>query len=108
MKHRIARVTLPVLLSIGTLGLSAASVTAAGASTMMATHTWHGTVAKVGAMMGKSESFRFTVGTTTYTVDYKTSTKFVMGMASQVKAGAKVTVTGTRKGTVITASKLSI
>ena len=105
MKKLIVRGTLPVLLVASFAALGA---NVGGAATMMASHTWKGTVAKLGAMMGTSESFKMTDGSKTYTVDYKTSTKFVMGMASQVVVGAKVTVTGTLKGSTITASKLSI
>jgi hypothetical protein len=75
---------------------------------MMSDHTWKGTVAKVNAMMGTTDSFVLKVGTHHYTVDYTSKVHVMMGMTSGIKAGAKVTVTGTLKGTTISALSLTL
>jgi hypothetical protein len=93
-----------VALALGSLALPVA----AHAAPMMSIHTWKGTVAKVNAMMGKTDSFKLTVGTHHYTVDYTSKVHVMMGMTTGIKPGAKVSVTGTIKGTTITASSLSI
>jgi hypothetical protein len=57
--------------------------------------------------MGTEDSFTFVVHMKTYTVDYNAMTKFEMGTAKDIKAGALVTVTGTLAKTTIKATKLS-
>lgn len=96
--------------AVPTLALAALGVAAipASAHSMMAAHTWKGTVAKVHAMMGMHESFALRVGSHTYLVDYTTHTRFAMGRAAAIKAGAKITVDGTLKGSTITATSLSV
>ena len=102
---------LPPLLVAGALSaVLTAPQAAAGANahSMTATHTWKGRVGTLHAMMGMHESFSFAVGSTTYTVNYTTHTRFAMGSAKLLKARADITVTGSLKGTIITATKLSV
>jgi opacity protein-like surface antigen len=102
---------LPPLLVAGALSaaLTVPQVAeAVNAHSMTATHTWKGKVGTLHAMMGMHESFSFVVGSTTYTVNYTTHTRFAMGSAKLLKAPVEITVTGTLKGTIITATKLSV
>jgi len=108
MTSRVATKTMGALAILATSASLVALPVAAQGATMMANHKWTGTVSKVDAMMGKTDSFHFTVGTHHYVVDYTAKVKFTMGMSTGIVPGAKVTVTGTLKGTTITASALSI
>jgi opacity protein-like surface antigen len=99
------------LLAAGALSVALTLPQVAGATSahsMAATHTWKGKVGTLHAMMGMHESFSFVVGSTTYTVNYTTHTRFAMGSAKLLKVRAEITVTGTLKGSVITAAKLSV
>ena len=101
------RLTRSAAVLAASAALTMIPVAAHGAS-MMESHKWTGTVAKVDAMMGKTDSFHLTVGTHHYVVDYTAKVKFTMGMSSGIVPGKKVTVTGTLKGTTITATSLSL
>jgi hypothetical protein len=99
------------LVAMGALSVTLPTPPVAGAASahsMMASHTWRGKVATLHAMMGMHESFSLVVRTKTYTVDYTTHTRFAMGSATALKVGVDVTVTGTLKGSLITATKLSV
>jgi len=106
-RHFVSRAVLTVSL-LATAGTAVIVPVAAHGATMAMTETWKGTVSKVNAMMGMTDSFQMTVGAKHYVVDYTSKVTFTMGMSSGIVAGAKVTVTGTLKGSTITATKLSI
>ncbi len=108
MKKRLAAGSIAVASLLATTGALTIAPAVAHAETMAMSHTWSGKVVKVNAMMGTTDSFQFVVGTSHYVVDYTSKVKFTMGMSSGIVAGAKITVTGTLKGTTITASKLSL
>ena len=110
MKKLLTPLMVPAL-ALASLGVGvvlAAPATAAVRShdTMM-TKTWHGTVEKINETMGTTESFSAKVGARLYTVHYDSMTHWVMGTKKDIKVGALVTVTGTLKGSTITATKLS-
>jgi hypothetical protein len=110
-KKAVASLLLPLLVSSGSIAALSVSPSMADTATshsMMATHTWTGKVTAAHAMMGMHESFGFVVDMKTYTVDYTTLTKFGMGDAKMIKAGVHITVSGTLKGKVITATALNI
>lgn len=110
MKRLLATLVLPAALATGSLALTYATVTTAGAashSTMMV-KTWHGDVTKVDTMMGSHGTFTLMVGAKSYKVDYDAMTHYAMGNASAIKKGAMVSVTGTLTMTTIKATKLSI
>jgi len=94
-KKAVASLLLPLLVSSGSIAALSVSPSMADAAT---SH----------AMMGMHESFGFVVDMKTYTVDYTTLTKFGMGDAKMIKAGVHITVSGTLKGKVITATALNI
>jgi hypothetical protein len=112
MKKVIAAFVVPGALALGSLGFVAASssVPAGAAETAHVTmdHTWHGTITKINAKMGTTNSFSFKKGTETYVVHWDAMTHFVMGTAKNIKVGALVTVTGTVKGMIITGTKLDV
>ncbi|HTT59508.1 MAG TPA: hypothetical protein VMF33_05620 [Acidimicrobiales bacterium] len=112
MKRPIAKLAVSTALALGTtglgLGILASSATAATTShATTATKTWHGKITKLDAKMGTTEAFTMTVDMKAYVVHYDSMTHWVMGTAKDIKVGALVTVTGTLKGTTITAGKLS-
>lgn len=110
-KKAVTALVLPPMLALGSLAVATVAPGVAGASTshsMMTAHTWKGKVGMAHAMMGGHGSFSFVIDMKTYTVDYSAMTKFEMGNAKMLKAGTSVTVTGTLKGKVITATKLNI
>jgi hypothetical protein len=99
------------LLATGALSVTIAIPQVAGAASahsMMVSHTWKGKVATLHAMMGMHESFTLVAGSKTYTVNYTTHTRFATGSAKSLIVGVDVTVTGTLKGSLITATKLSV
>jgi len=111
MKRVITKVVVPAALVFTTLGVGALATTPANAveksHASTATKTWHGTVDKVNAPMGSTESFSMTVHMKVYTVHYDSMTHWIMGSKANLKKGALVTVTGTLSGTTIAAAKLS-
>ena len=111
MKRLFAAIVLPGALLAGALGLGLTTVAPAGASeyahTAMA-HTWHGTVTKINAKMGTTNSFSFKSGSHTYVVHWDAMTHFTMGTSKNIKDGALVAVTGTLKGMIITGTKLDV
>ncbi len=108
MKRTLARLALPGALAVGSLGLAIASAPAGATEHAHATmdHSWSGKIAKINAKMGTTSSFSFKKGTETYVVHWDAMTHFVMGTSKNIKVGALVTVTGTVKGMIITATKL--
>jgi uncharacterized cupin superfamily protein len=99
------------LLATSSLALTTFAPDAANAATshsMMTAHTWKGKITKLDAKMGSTEAFNFEVGMKIYTVHYTSMTKFEMGNAAMLKKGTAVTVSGSLKGEVITATKFNV
>ncbi len=114
MKRLFAGILAPTLL-VGALGAGAALTVAtnqAGAAVRshdtMAAKSWHGTVEKVNAPMGTTDSFTLKVGKDVYTVHWNDMTHWVMGTKKDLKAGAMVSVTGTVVQMTISATKLDL
>lgn len=110
MRKLLTRLAVPTL-ALASLGVGvsfAPPATAAVRShdTMM-TKTWHGTVKKLNETMGTTRSFSVEVGKKLYVVHYDAMTHWVMGTRKDITIGRLVTVTGTLKGSTITATKLS-
>ncbi|HET9089616.1 MAG TPA: hypothetical protein VFN54_04870 [Acidimicrobiales bacterium] len=106
MNTKIAKIILPAVLSVGTLGAAALTATAGATTTTTATHaktkTTHPTATKSavvtlrGAVVKTEASkdiFWFKDGAKTYRVDFKAA-KFTKGHAASITKGAIVTVTG--------------
>ncbi len=109
-KFLVTMITAP-LLATSSLVVSTVTADAANASTshsMMTAHTWKGTITKLDAKMGSTEAFNLKVGMKSYTVHYTSMTKFEMGNAAMLKKGTFMTVTGSLKGGVITATKFNV
>jgi hypothetical protein len=102
----------PTMLVIGSLGLSAAVVSApAGAAskgaakhTAVALTTYSGTVKTANVA---KRTFTLTSGTVTYTVHFSSKTKFTAGSAAKIVAGAKVTVMGRTLKNIVHAASIS-
>ena len=109
MNKTIPTLLVPAALALMSFGAATAGGGTAGAASNSHTmsHTWHGKITKVDAKMGSEDSFKVVIDMKTYTVDWDAMTKFVMGNAKDVKAGALVTVTGTLTKNTIRATKLS-
>jgi hypothetical protein len=99
-KNQIARILLPAVLSVGTLGVAVAATAPAGAATKPshATHaavkastTLTGSVTKAQAAKGV---FWVKGSATTVRVKYSAKTTFTKGTAASLVKGATVTVTG--------------
>ncbi len=110
MKKLFTVVVVPTL-ALASLGAGVAIV--APASAAVRSHaalakTWHGTVEKLNANMGTTESFSLKVGKDVYTVHYDSMTHWTMGTKKDLKAGAMVSVTGSVKGMTIAATTLSL
>lgn len=100
-----------LLASLGAFGLvNAVPATAASvAHVKMATKTWHGKITKIDAKMGSTYAFTFEeTGMKTFVVHYNAMTKFTMGTMSDIKVGQPISVTGTLKGTTITATAIDL
>lgn len=103
MKLRITQLIVPTLLLTGSLGLSVAAVTPAGASTKTTTTktavkaktTVTGSIIKV---EGTKSIFWLKVGSKTYRVNYSKATKFTSGSAKLLKKGLSVSVAGAFEG----------
>ena len=106
MNTKIAKIILPAVLSVGTLGAAALTATAGATTTTTATHaktkTTHPTATKSAAItlrgaVVKTEAskdiFWFKDGAKTYRVDFKAA-KFTKGHAASITKGAIVTVIG--------------
>jgi Domain of unknown function (DUF5666) len=110
MKRLFTALVAPALavasLGAGVATTALASATVRGHATMA--KTWHGTVEKLNATMGTTESFTVKVGKDLYTVHYDAMTHWIMGSKKDLKAGAMVAVKGTVKGMTIAASSLSL
>ena len=118
MRKHIARAAIPALLVIGSLGVGTAiAAVPAGASSppahkppasaLSATATYKG---KVKAVEASKDVFTLTDGSKSYVVFYRGAVKFTKGKASDIKAGAAVTVKGNLvKGkTLIHANSISV
>ena len=110
-KH-IVRLSLPVALAAGSLGIVAgATASQAGAAVSHAaigTHalaahsvTWSGKVVKL-----NKTSFTFKYGKVTYMVSYSSRTKWTN--KSKLKAGATAKVTGSVKGSAFSATAITV
>ena len=91
--------------AVATTGVVQAN--SASAASMMA-HSWHGTIEKVDAMMGKDGVFTLKDGMKVYKVHYTGMTKFTLGSPKKLKAGGMAGVTGVLKGSTIQATKVSL
>lgn len=108
MRKLFAALVVPTL-AVATLGVViTAPASAAARSHAAMARTWHGTVEKLNAAMGTTESFTVKVGKDLYTVHYDAMTHWTMGSKKDLKAGAMIAVTGTIKGMTIAASSLSL
>ena len=111
MKRLFTRLVVPTILAVGVfgggLGAVASPATAAPTSHAKATQTWHGKIVKLDAKMGTTEAFTMTDDMKVYVVHYDSMTHWVMGTKKNIKVGALVTVTGTRRDNTIAAAKLS-
>lgn len=110
MKRLFAALVVPTL-ALASLGAGiaiAAPATAAVRSHAAMAKTWHGTVEKLNTTMGTTESFSVKVGKDVYTVHYDSMTHWTMGSKKDLKVGAMVSVKGTVKGMIITATSLSL
>jgi hypothetical protein len=110
-KKTVATLVIAPLLATGSLAMVAIGSDTASAVTshsMMTAHSWTGKITKLDAKMGSTEAFSFVSDMKTYTVHYNSMTKFEMGNAAMLKKGTSITVTGTLKGKVITATKFNV
>ena len=122
MNSKIAKVVLPAVLSIGSLGAAALASTAGAATTKATKHTTttvkHAPASKAAVTLtgsvvktqAKKDVFWFKDGAKTFRVSYTTKTTFAKGTAASLVKGAAVSVTGTEVGkaaSVIRATKIS-
>jgi uncharacterized protein YdeI (BOF family) len=122
MNSKIAKVVLPAVLSIGTLGATALASTAGASTTKATKHTTttvkHAPAPKAAVTLtgsvvktqAKKDVFWFKDGAKTFRVSYTTKTTFAKGTAASLVKGAAVSVTGTevgKAGSVIRATKIS-
>jgi hypothetical protein len=109
MRRSLAHLIVPAALVVGSLGvatsIASASTTRPAVVQQAKAQTWSG---KVKTLDAAKKHFTFTSGKKTYTVDWSTKTTFKDGKATGLKAGATVSVTGTLKGTVITATSIKL
>jgi hypothetical protein len=112
MKKTLAVLVLPGAIAVGLLGLNAVVANGPAGAVEHARsamhHTWHGKVTRINHKMGTTSSFSFKSGTETFVVHWDAMTHFTMGTAKNIKVGALVTVTGTVKGMIITATTLDV
>lgn len=113
MRRHLSHLFIPAVLAVGTLGVLAGTTpqvagAASYAHSMTAAKTWHGKVTKIDETMGTTSAFTVDINMKTYVVHWDAMTKFELGTKKDIKVGALVAVTGTLKGTTITATKLSI
>lgn len=106
MNNKITKIVLPIAMAFGTIGATGLVVTQASAATSHAVMAkgYAGTVKSVNAA---KHHFIFTSGKSNYTVVWSAKTTWVKGKSTSLKAGAKVTVTGTAKGKVIIAKAIT-
>jgi|GEM_PF-1040827 len=103
MNNKIAKIVLPAMVAVSSLGLGAAIVAApAGAAAKTAktavaakTVTLTGTVTKT---LAAKSTFWLKVGAKTYRVAYSAKTPFTKGSAAALAKGLSVTVTGSFVG----------
>jgi uncharacterized protein YdeI (BOF family) len=122
MNTKIAKIVLPAVLSIGTLGAAALATTAGASTSTTVKHTTttvkHTPVAKTPVTLTGSvvkaqsakDVFWFKDGAKTFRVSYTAKTTFAKGTAASLVKGAAVTVTGVevgKAGAVIRATKIS-
>ncbi len=110
MRRYLGKGAVAVAMTAGSLGIFAGvAVSSAGAAARVPavvakTSTWTGTVDTVDS---KKDTFTMTVAKK-YRVDYSSSTKWTKGSATDLKKGAKATVTGTLSKVTIKATSISI
>jgi hypothetical protein len=115
MNNKIAKIILPAVLSVGTLGAAALTATAGASTTTTVTHAKaaKGAVSLTGTVVKAQASkkvFWFKVGAKTYRASYSATTTFTKGTAASLVKGAAVTVTGSYVGkssSVIVATSIS-
>ena len=128
MNSKIAKVVLPAVLSIGSLGAAALASTAGASTTKATKHTTttvkhttpvkHAPASKAAVTLtgsvvktqAKKDVFWFKDGAKTFRVSYTTKTTFAKGTAASLVKGAAVSITGTEVGkaaSVIRATKIS-
>ena len=111
MNNKFAKVVLPAVLAVGSLGLGALATVPAGASTK-APHTTSATASLTGKVARSNVAkgmFWLKVGSKTYRVNFTSATKFTKGTSTSLVKGAAVTVSGkyVGKSSVIAASSIS-
>ena len=94
--------------AVGAVATTAVVQVPSASATVMMTHSWHGTIEKVDAMMGKDGKFTLKDGMKIYTVHYTAMTKFTLGSPKKLKAGGMAAVTGTLSGSTIMATKITL
>jgi len=124
MNYKFAKVVLPVVLAVGSLGLGTIATTSASASTKVhhaakahaavkahpavkATVSLTGSVVKVNITKG---AFWFKVGAKTYRASFTSATTFKKGTSASLVKGAIVSVTGKYAGkssSVVIASSIT-
>jgi len=111
MKKVLRSAVATLALTAGSVGVVATAATlgatTASASTMKV-HSWHGTIEKVNAKMGKDGLFTLKDGMKIYKVHYTGMTRFTLGSRASIKAGGMVGVTGNLTGSTIAATKISL
>jgi hypothetical protein len=112
MKRIVATLLLPGVLAISSLGLGVVTTSVPASATEYVhttmDHSWKGTISKINAKMGTTSSFNMKDGRDTYVVHWNSMTHFVRGSKKLIKVGSHLTVTGTVKGMIITATKLNV
>ncbi len=111
MNTKFAKIVLPAVLSIGTVGATALATTASAATTTTVKHAKtavkkHAPVAKPAVSLSgtivKAEAtkyaFWFKVGTKTYRVSFTAKTPIAGGTAASLVKGKNVTVKGVELG----------
>ncbi len=114
MNSKFAKVVLPAVLAVGSLGLGTLATIPAGASTKahhttkaVASVTLTGSVVRANITKGL---VWFKVGAKTYRASFTSATKFTKGTSASLVKGASVTVTGKYVGkskSVIVASSIA-
>ena len=103
MKSKFAKVVLPTVIAIGSLGLGAVAVVPAGATTKTHTKIAAPASVKLTGTVVKAEVAKglvwLKVGAKTYRASFTKSTKFTKGTAHSLVKGASISVTGRYVGT---------
>lgn len=114
LKQKVAVLATPLIVAIGTLGVSSlASTLPAGAVSHQTqvphiVKTLHGKIYSVGMHTATHGTFQIRVGTKNYNVVYDHMTVFNMGKASNIKVGKYATVKGNLSKSTIFASLIDV